>query len=247
MKALMVSQRIQLCGWTRVGVRSGLLVLAGVVLCASTALAQSSFADAIEGSAEVCQAQEFDVQGSAQDGYDLKDEASESCDLGTAGATTMADIGPPTVSVYATTTLIKVPAEAATSASSSLDTAILMPPKGFKGSSVSGVFYSSYQFQVANVSGYAVGEYQICWSLDEKLQSPCATASNNVKGKKTFSRKFKVVQSAAGFQLPVVIGASSDAVNGATAQALVSDSHVEGLPKGWIWQWASKQKGGSRR
>jgi hypothetical protein len=216
-----------------------LQILALLFACTSAAWSQQLFGDSIQESALVCTESQYNQSGNTKHGYDLTGKASTSCKLGSAHVSNTAHAGPPVFSATSSTTYKKGGAPIAAALGSSYDEAVLIPPDGFKGDRVKVKLKSAFEFKVAGVGGAALGEFDVCWIVDE-TDEHCTESESNGNGIQKVDFNFTGTKVDGEFGFKLQVSGSAESGYGASATVKAYDTLLK-LPEGWSWDWASDE------
>jgi hypothetical protein len=204
----------------------------------------AAYSDTITVKASACETLNFTVNGKPSNHYQIKKDAKvPTCEgFGAAEADAEASLAPPTMVTYADTTRAAI-GDTATTTFNEVDTAILIPPKGWKGNSVKVELIVPYSFEIEKVEGESTAGWLIEMIVDSGLAGYVNDSTDNGNGKLkahlAFTEK-KKKGSRFSFSLNMLGGtyASASPDGGPDAEVSADDVLVY-LPKGWTYHWAS--------
>jgi len=218
------------------------LGLATFSLIPTLALSQS-YGTGINGSVFACKIESYFQTGKG----DLSNSASDSCQDGTATASSSASLDLGLKALGSATAGGKDDTPASSGAATSAhQTATLIPPKGFTGTKVPVSFDNDiYAVQISGLAGGgSTAAAGVCWVLPTSSSAPlCKTISTNGSDSGKISAKFVVNKSKSGFKVFILKDATIDIKSnpGNTISAGAATTSVPNLvlPKGWTCKYDS--------
>jgi hypothetical protein len=213
------------------------LTLASLVLYCSVAWSQT-FSTKVMGNAGSCTVNKYSLTGKK----DIQDQASDSCPLGAASASSSASLDTHLISMTS-----EQNAAGATAAAYATQTATLKPPKGFKGSSVKFSYGDPYALKLSGL-GPPTGLAKACWRIAQLNFTGCVGRVSNGTSSGAVNHAFTLKKSSKGFQLTISKEAYSE-VTGHAPPPPVTPAATGGvittavphliLPKGWTCKYDS--------
>jgi hypothetical protein len=212
-----------------------ILIVTAIALYCSIASAQTTN---VQGTATACVLHEYSLTG---DG-DIKDQASDSCKSGNASSSATSSLDISEIALASAQDAAGSTAEA-----EAFQTATLIPPKGFTGTSVQFSYADAYALKVLGTGEHTVGMAKVCIGFAPLGNRDCKEETNGISSG-TFHGTFILKKSSSGFKLTIYKLAYSDAAGEAappvgtptvTSGAVTTSNPRLTLPKGWKCKYNS--------
>ena len=214
-----------------------ILLVSSLALCCSVGWTQTYYTN-IQGTAVTCTRNDYSQAGRG----DISDQTSDSCSLGNASASSSASLDSSQIAMASAQN-----AAGATSLAKGLQTATLIPPKGFKGKTVVFSIKNSWAIKLVGV-GPGTGMAKVCVDFPQLGDLVCQVTETNGVNSGVMHGTFKLTKSASGFQLSVANLAYAEAAGNApppvveplvSAAAIIQSNPTLVLPPGWKCKYDS--------
>jgi len=235
--------------------KQAVLVVSSVVFCCSFARTQNPDTQSqlgnpythIAGNATTCTEMKYDQVGHET----ISDQKQDKCSLGNAKSRSLAALANVDKGFGEVASVLARNGGGAAGRAEAVQTAILTPPKGFKGTQVQFSFKSLVGWIIQGVEGVATGHAQICIAVINLHDVMCQEPSSNGEGKLILHGSFPLKKSSKGFYLTIWEQAYAEAAGHSPAPPVLPPVKVFAttvavpklhLPKGWTCKFDSGTK-----
>jgi hypothetical protein len=217
--------------------QQSILLVSSLVLYCSVGWTQTFYTN-IQGTAVTCTRKDYSEAARG----DISDQTSDSCQGGNASVSSSASLD--------THQIAKASAQnggAAGASAKALQTATLIPPKGFTGKTVVFSYTNIWALNLSGV-GPGTGMAKACVGFPQLGDRVCQATETNGPSSGTMHGTFKLTKSSGGFKLSIENIAYAEAAGNAppppieplvSAGAIIQSNPTLILPKGWKCKYDS--------